>query len=72
MMPASIHAYPNNPKSTRMLTLGRNCQAHARLDAVITVVDAKHVVQHLDEKKADGAENECVEQVTSQTLIPNP
>lgn len=35
----------------------------ARLDAVVTVVDARHIIQHLDEIKADGAENESVEQV---------
>mmetsp|Transcript_20765 Transcript_20765/g.52049 ORF Transcript_20765/g.52049 Transcript_20765/m.52049 type:complete len:335 (+) Transcript_20765:26-1030(+) len=38
-------------------------QARARLDAIITLVDAKHVIQHLDEVKPEGAENECVEQV---------
>ena len=59
----AYHAYLNRPKLNRILTHGRNRQAYARLDAVITVVDAKHVIQHLDEKKAEGAENECVEQV---------
>ena len=34
-----------------------------RLDAIITVVDAKHIIQHLDEKKPDGVENESVEQI---------
>ena len=34
-----------------------------RLDGIITMVDAKHVEQHLDEKKPEGAENEAVEQV---------
>lgn len=29
-----------------------------RLDAIITVVDAKHIEQHLDEEKPDGVENE--------------
>jgi len=33
------------------------------LDAIITVVDAFHVSQHLDEEKPDGVENESVEQV---------
>lgn len=28
-----------------------------RLDAIITVVDAKHIIQHLDEEKPDGVEN---------------
>merc|ERR1711972_1060202 len=33
------------------------------LDGIITVVDAKHVLEHLHEKKPEGVENECVEQV---------
>lgn len=33
------------------------------LDAIVTVVDAKHILQHLDEVKPDGVENEAVEQV---------
>jgi len=33
------------------------------IDAVLTVVDAKHIIQHLDEKKPKGVENEAVEQV---------
>ena len=33
------------------------------LDGIITVVDAKHIEQHLDEKKPEGAENEAVEQL---------
>jgi G3E family GTPase len=34
-----------------------------RLDAIITVVDAKHISQHLDEEKPEGVENESVEQI---------
>jgi G3E family GTPase len=34
-----------------------------RLDGIITVVDAAHVVSHLDEEKPEGAENESVEQL---------
>ncbi len=34
-----------------------------RLDAIVTVVDAKHLVQHLDDHKPDGVENEAVEQL---------
>jgi len=34
-----------------------------RLDGICTVIDAKHVVQHLDEEKPEGVENESVEQV---------
>ena len=33
------------------------------LDAIITVVDAKHIIQHLDQVKPEGVENESVEQV---------
>lgn len=38
-------------------------QANFVIDAVVTIVDAKHIVQHLDEKKPEGVENEAVEQV---------
>jgi len=38
-------------------------QANMKLDAILTVVDAKHLIQHLDEEKPEGAENEAVEQV---------
>jgi len=38
-------------------------KAFAKLDGIITLVDAKHVEQHLDEEKPEGAENEAVEQV---------
>jgi G3E family GTPase len=34
-----------------------------RLDAIVTLVDAAHVLQHLDEVKPDGVENEAVEQI---------
>merc|ERR1711871_1291135 len=37
--------------------------AFARLDGIITLVDAKHIDQHLYEIKPEGAENEAVEQV---------
>jgi len=33
------------------------------LDGIITVVDAKHIIQRLDEEKPEGVENEAVEQV---------
>jgi G3E family GTPase len=33
------------------------------LDAIITVIDAKHITQHLDQVKPEGVENESVEQV---------
>ena len=34
-----------------------------RLDGIVTVVDAKHIIQHLDEEKPEGIENESVEQL---------
>mmetsp|Transcript_17313 Transcript_17313/g.24070 ORF Transcript_17313/g.24070 Transcript_17313/m.24070 type:complete len:339 (+) Transcript_17313:301-1317(+) len=34
-----------------------------KLDGIITVVDAKHILPHLNEKKPDGVENEAVEQL---------
>lgn len=34
-----------------------------RLDAIVTLVDARHIQTHLDEVKPDGVENEAVEQV---------
>jgi len=33
------------------------------LDGIITVVDAKHILQHLNEEKPEGVENESVEQI---------
>ena len=33
------------------------------LDGIVTLVDAKHLIQHLDEEKPEGVENEAVEQV---------
>jgi G3E family GTPase len=34
-----------------------------RLDAIVTVVDAKHLLTHLDDDKPEGVENEAVEQL---------
>jgi|TARA_B100001758_G_C18329810_1_gene568156 G3E family GTPase len=34
-----------------------------KLDGIITVVDAKHAIQHIDEEKPEGVENEAVEQL---------
>ena len=34
-----------------------------KLDGIITVVDAKHIIQHLDDEKPEGIENESVEQL---------
>jgi G3E family GTPase len=38
-------------------------KSFSRLDGIVTLVDAKHIEQHLDEIKPEGAENEAVEQV---------
>jgi G3E family GTPase len=38
-------------------------QKSFRLDGIITLIDAKHVEQHLDKEVMEGAENEAVEQV---------
>ena len=38
-------------------------RSRLRLDAIVTLVDAKHAAQHLDEIKPDGVENEAIEQV---------
>lgn len=36
---------------------------HYSLDGVLTLVDAKHVGQHLDEEKEEGVVNEAIAQV---------
>lgn len=36
---------------------------HIRLDGILTLVDAKHIVQHLEDEKPEGVENEAVEQI---------
>jgi G3E family GTPase len=33
------------------------------LDGILTLVDAKHVIEHLDEEKPEGVENEAIEQI---------
>merc|ERR1712176_1435805 len=38
-------------------------QQKCSLDGILTLVDAKHIIQHLDEEKPEGVENESVEQV---------
>merc|ERR1711874_525349 len=38
-------------------------QQTMRLDGILTLVDAKHITQHLDEEKPEGVENEAVEQI---------
>jgi G3E family GTPase len=39
-------------------------QSKYKLDGVITVVDAAHIMLRLGEKKADGATNEALQQVS--------
>ncbi|WP_249523013.1 CobW family GTP-binding protein [Modestobacter marinus] len=34
-----------------------------RLDGIITLVDAAHLIQHLDDERPEGVENEAVEQI---------
>jgi len=44
----------------------------ARLDGIVTLVDCKHIEQHLDEEKPEGAENESQEQIAfADRLILN-
>merc|ERR1712003_91276 len=38
-------------------------QQHLRLDGILTLVDAKHIIQHLEEEKPECVENEAVEQI---------
>merc|ERR1712151_231170 len=38
-------------------------QQKMSLDGILTLVDAKHIIQHLDEEKPEGVENEAVEQI---------
>eukprot|EP00913_Durusdinium_trenchii_P004281 g3969.t1 len=38
-------------------------QQNLYLDGIVTLVDAKHLILHLDEEKPEGVENEAVEQV---------
>ena len=41
----------------------KKIKAFARLDGIVTLVDAKHVEQHLDEEKPEGVVNEAKAQV---------
>merc|ERR1712056_129384 len=38
-------------------------QQHMRIDGILTLVDAKHIIQHLDDEKPEGVENDAVEQI---------
>ena len=46
-----------------------NIKSYARLDAIVTLVDAFHIEEHLDEVKPEGVENESVEQVAFADLL---
>ena len=41
----------------------------ARLDGIVTLIDAKHIEPHLDEEKPEGVENESVEQVRVRVRV---
>jgi len=43
--------------------MDESIKEYARLDGVVTLIDAKHITQHLEEEKPEGAENEAIEQV---------
>merc|ERR1719379_391545 len=38
-------------------------QSNYRLDGILTLVDAHHIIQHLDEEKPEGVVNEAVDQI---------
>lgn len=40
-----------------------------QLDAIVTFVDAKHAMEHLNEEKPDGVENEAVEQIAFADVL---
>jgi len=42
----------------------RNVAMSLKLDGILTVIDAKNVLKHIDEVPAEGKVNECVEQVS--------
>merc|ERR1711862_184363 len=44
-------------------------QQHMRLDGIITLVDAKHIIQHLEDEKPEGVEDEAVEQIAFSDRI---
>lgn len=54
-----VYTLQTNPKISK----------HYRIDSIICLVDCKHVKQHLDEIKPDGAVNEAVHQVAFSDKI---
>ena len=70
--PPSAHASQSHtrrqtPTSCSTHELTRGLAAARRLDGVVTLIDAKHIEQHLDEEKPEGAENEAIEQARNRT-----
>lgn len=49
--------------------MDEDIQAVCRLDAILTVVDVKHIIQHLNDVKPEGVENESVEQIAFADII---
>jgi G3E family GTPase len=43
--------------------------ARYTLDSILTVVDAKHALQHINEEKPEGVENESVEQIAFADIV---
>ena len=43
--------------------VNENIVERYKLDGIVTVVDAKHITQHIEEEKPEGVENESVEQL---------
>ena len=68
--PAPTYSHPSPPLGLanpapiiQTFFLEERLSDKVRLDGVVTMVDAKHVGQHLSEVKADGVVNEAVEQI---------
>jgi GTP-binding protein EngB required for normal cell division len=46
-----------------LLSVERSVNSSVRLDGVLTLVDAKHVLPHLNEEKPKGEVNEALQQI---------
>jgi len=51
------------PLFVKLFFIEEDIQPIYKIDSVLTIVDAKHILQHLDEVKPEGVENESHEQV---------
>ena len=49
--------------------MDKSIENSCKLDAIVTVVDVKHIIPHLEEEKPEGAENEAVEQVVFADIM---